>query len=694
MMNNKVFVIGIDGMDPKMTRRLVDEGRLPNVKKLIERGSARHDLVLLGAQPTITPPMWTTLATGAYPTTHGITCYWNSHPTELDRFVYTFDTSIIKAEQIWETVVKAGKKALVWTWPCCWPARIDSPNLHIVGGLAPLGPNHTSAVVEDEHLTYASTSCQEIQKREHIELKGGAGCIATEDMKQKPESTGTYVDTFNEMGSGNASADGSHEIKTAIAPKAWLMFDHSEGEESLESDKAMNTFNSPIVEPQNWGHDIPAGAKEFYFVINNGNGRYPALMLQNVAGVYDHVEVYLNKKEAQPLVKIQDGEYHPLVITDILVGEQKVKTTRHFTIVKIDPKGESIIVSVGSALDIESERKESNWLPQSLYQQSVDIAGYIPYAIPNGGGYPEMISRRSLPSWDVFSAWQAKALLGLIEANDYDAVFTHLHSCDHIGHPCWRWAKTRAKYGYNDEKVYQGFLEDIYLQADDYIAQFMPLMDKGWDLIVTSDHGLLCSEEDEIPYLGEGFVMNVGVLKDLGYTVLKKDENGKELREIDWANTRAVAPRGNHIYLNMKNRNPYGIVEPEDQYELERKIIDDLYGYRMEGKRVVNIAMRNKDAILLGLSGPECGDIIYFLEEGFNRLHGDALSTTEGYFGTSVAPIFIAAGPGIKQGLETERIIRQVDVAPTVSALMGIPIPAQCEGAPVYQILQEGTYII
>ena len=55
-------------MDPKMTRRLVDEGRLPNIEKLIKQGGARHDLVLLGGVPTITPPMWTTLATGAYQT--------------------------------------------------------------------------------------------------------------------------------------------------------------------------------------------------------------------------------------------------------------------------------------------------------------------------------------------------------------------------------------------------------------------------------------------------------------------------------------------------------------------------------------------------------------------------------------------------------------------------------------------------
>ena len=77
------------------------------------------------------------------------------------------------------------------------------------------------------------------------------------------------------------------------------------------------------------------------------------------------------------------------------------------------------------------------------------------------------------------------------------------------------------------------------------------------------------------------------------------------------------------------------------------------------------------------MNGPKCGDIIYFLEEGFNRLHGDALSTTEGYFGTSVSPIFVAAGPGVKSGYKMERQIREVDLAPTIAAIMGVRLPAQ-----------------
>jgi len=33
-------------------------------------------------------------------------------------------------------------------------------------------------------------------------------------------------------------------------------------------------------------------------------------------------------------------------------------------------------------------------------------------------------------------------------------------------------------------------------------------------------------------------------------------------------------------------------------------------------------------------------------------------------------------------------MIREIDVAPTVATLLGVDMPAQCEGAPVYQILK------
>ena len=153
----------------------------------------------------------------------------------------------------------------------------------------------------------------------------------------------------------------------------------------------------------------------------------------------------------------------------------------------------------------------------------------------------------------------------------------------------------------------------------------------------------------------------------------------------------AVACRGNNIYLNLIGRTEHGIVDPTDQYELEEEIMTALYGYKdpETGKRVVALALRNKDAVLLGYGGPECGDICVWMSEGYNRDHGDALSTTFGFADTSVSPIFMAAGNGIKEDYQTDRIIREVDVAPTVALLGGVRMPRQCEGAPIYQILSK-----
>ena len=116
-----------------------------------------------------------------------------------------------------------------------------------------------------------------------------------------------------------------------------------------------------------------------------------------------------------------------------------------------------------------------------------------------------------------------------------------------------------------------------------------------------------------------------------------------------------------------------------------------LYGYKHpeSGKRIIAMALRNKDAVILGMGGPECGDIIYFNAEGYNYDHVDSLSTTYGCGETSVSPIFIAAGKGIKQGFTTTRWIREVDVAPTAAALLGVRMPNECEGAPIYQIMEK-----
>ena len=76
MEEKKVLILGIDGLDPRMMKKCMDKGLMPNTVEFLKRGSAEINYEMIGGQPTVTPPMWTTLATGCSVRVHGITGYY------------------------------------------------------------------------------------------------------------------------------------------------------------------------------------------------------------------------------------------------------------------------------------------------------------------------------------------------------------------------------------------------------------------------------------------------------------------------------------------------------------------------------------------------------------------------------------------------------------------------------------------
>ncbi len=160
-LTDKVLLLGVDGMDPRFTKRLVDEGKMPNVKKLMDMGSCRDDLMMLGANPTITPPMWATLATGAYPMTHGIMDYNLSAEDDKDITIGAFSSRFLKAEPLFNVTAKAGKKTLVMHWPGgSFPPTIDSENLITIDGSSPGAVCAWSSVRDLDMLYVASTKAE------------------------------------------------------------------------------------------------------------------------------------------------------------------------------------------------------------------------------------------------------------------------------------------------------------------------------------------------------------------------------------------------------------------------------------------------------------------------------------------------------------------------------------------------------
>ena len=65
----RVVIIGFDGADAKLTRQWMDEGKLPNLKKLADNGTFA---TLASSQPSESPTAWSSFATGANPGKHNI----------------------------------------------------------------------------------------------------------------------------------------------------------------------------------------------------------------------------------------------------------------------------------------------------------------------------------------------------------------------------------------------------------------------------------------------------------------------------------------------------------------------------------------------------------------------------------------------------------------------------------------------
>ncbi|AJH00370.1 nucleotide pyrophosphatase [Clostridium beijerinckii] len=675
-LTQKLLVLGVDGMDPRVSQKFLKEGKMPNLKKLIERGSAREDLRQIGAIPTITPPCWTTLATGAYPGTHGITCYWRQAPESLDAVVYNMDSRNCTAEQIWNITSEADLKTLVWHWPgSSWPPTSHSENLSVVDGTQPGSVNMGVAQLDWEKVIVASPEIEEVRYAPRVEKPAGVGCIIT-DLEGALDDE--VDDEMMELWWGDTARQGG-EIRTYV-------MDDNDTEIVIGSKVAYDIVNSPLKDAKGW-KNAPEGAKEFTIITSSGVTRRPALILKNEADEYDKVAIYKNKKADEPIVILEKDKMVTGIIDDVTKKEVTKPACRSMKILELHPQGNKVRVWISNALDISNDQL---WHQKSLYKDITENVGHVPPVSLIGGEDDELVREIFEPSWAIYDKWQADCLNYCIKDKKYDVVFSHLHNIDCAGHQLWHLAKTLEPWDYTDEKVYQEFIEKFYIQTDDYIGEFLHLLDEGWTVLLVSDHGLMVGENVP-PILGEYGGLNTKVMEELGYTVLKKDKDGNSTREVDWEKTRAVQIRSNYIYINLKGRDKYGIVDLKDKYDLEEQIISDLYNYRDDktGKRVVGICLRNKDAVLIGTHGPECGDIFFSIEEKYNRLHGDSLSTSEGYFDTSVSPIFVAAGSGVKSGFTTERIIRQVDVAPSVSVLLGLRYPAQCEGAPIYQIFSE-----
>ena len=164
-----------------------------------------------------------------------------------------------------------------------------------------------------------------------------------------------------------------------------------------------------------------------------------------------------------------------------------------------------------------------------------------------------------LESIDMLHDWHINASRWLMDVAcpDWDLFYIHLHSIDFYNHwylnfslpgSCDNWADNQAA------------IDACYEINDKYIGFVLEHMDENTSVFITSDHGAVPATVGDVnPGIGSLSYITSGVMAELGYTVLTKDENGNDA--VDWTKSKAVYQRSSHVYFNLKGRDPYGIVE-------------------------------------------------------------------------------------------------------------------------------------
>ena len=147
----KVMVLGIDGMDPKLLQRFVDEGVMPNFKRFIAEGDFRP---LRTSMPPQSPVAWSTFTTGMDPGGHGIFDFVHRDPKTLQPCLSTSEALppdhslrigtwdlplsggevnlLRQGKAFWQLLEEAGVPTTVFRMPANFPPA-ESPGYSLSG---------------------------------------------------------------------------------------------------------------------------------------------------------------------------------------------------------------------------------------------------------------------------------------------------------------------------------------------------------------------------------------------------------------------------------------------------------------------------------------------------------------------------------------------------------------------------------
>ncbi len=113
----RVALVGIDGAEWSVIDPMLARGELPNLQRLIARGVRGP---LQSFKPTLSPALWTSVATGVRPSQHGVT---NFVTRAADATIRQVESGDRRVPALWNIASAEGRTVGVVGWWATWPAE-------------------------------------------------------------------------------------------------------------------------------------------------------------------------------------------------------------------------------------------------------------------------------------------------------------------------------------------------------------------------------------------------------------------------------------------------------------------------------------------------------------------------------------------------------------------------------------------
>jgi predicted AlkP superfamily phosphohydrolase/phosphomutase len=189
-----------------------------------------------------------------------------------------------------------------------------------------------------------------------------------------------------------------------------------------------------------------------------------------------------------------------------------------------------------------------------------------------------------------------------------------------------------------------------------------------------------------------------------------KVESAVSLPGVDWLSTKAYS-RENHpaIFINLKGREPLGVVSPGEEYDGLRTTIAERLASLVcpeTGEKIVEDISFRED-LFWGGEIDKAPDIVFKWKDdryihrpsgsngsnGFIRILSEReMSVSESFHRPSGVHrdegIFVALGPGIRKDNNLPQA-RLMDVAPTALYALGLPVPEDMDGRVLVDVFEN-----